>query len=240
MEWYFQALVIVVASAVGNYLTTYFTKKAENLATKEDIRDITDKIESVRTTYAAQLEDIKTSNSQKIEQLKTDLAFVVQRRNARSEKQREAVEAFHNSVWNLLSEPIPFENFEAPLNDKNYATRRKREFDALNREIQRCFYTLLLYFPTAHQVAVAAKQVHLEYKKVVKEYTSRLESLVEAYLALQQFKTAENDARLEHVVDELRTVTLPLVEQAATLHGQFIAIANRHFESEGILGDTAS
>jgi len=41
------------------YLPTYFQEKGKNLATKEDIKEITDKVESVKTDYARQLESFK-------------------------------------------------------------------------------------------------------------------------------------------------------------------------------------
>ncbi len=42
-----------------NYLLTYFQEKGKNLATKEDIKEITDKVEFVKADYAKQLELFK-------------------------------------------------------------------------------------------------------------------------------------------------------------------------------------
>ncbi len=54
----------VVAAAVSYlalklYLSSYLMKKGENLATREDIAAITDKVESVRTQYATLIEELK-------------------------------------------------------------------------------------------------------------------------------------------------------------------------------------
>lgn len=38
------------------YIVSYFTEKGKNLATKEDIKDITDKVESVKASYNESLE----------------------------------------------------------------------------------------------------------------------------------------------------------------------------------------
>jgi hypothetical protein len=50
------AAVILLAFVGGLFLQkllpSYFSKKGEDLATKEDIKDITDRIESVRADYA--------------------------------------------------------------------------------------------------------------------------------------------------------------------------------------------
>ena len=40
---------------LGNFLPKYLSKKGENLATKEDISEITDKIESVKHEYATRI-----------------------------------------------------------------------------------------------------------------------------------------------------------------------------------------
>jgi hypothetical protein len=45
------------------YLPTYLTKKAENLATKEDISEITHRVEEVRTQHLAALERVKSELS---------------------------------------------------------------------------------------------------------------------------------------------------------------------------------
>ena len=44
------------------YLISYLTKKAENLATKEDIASITDQVELVKSQYSVILENIKAKN----------------------------------------------------------------------------------------------------------------------------------------------------------------------------------
>lgn len=51
-----ELIIIVIAGLfLNSHLRSYFEEKGRNLATKEDIKDITSKIESVRTEYAKQL-----------------------------------------------------------------------------------------------------------------------------------------------------------------------------------------
>lgn len=59
---------IVTGLLASNFIPRYLGKKAENLATKEDISEITKKIETVRHDYASQLEATKADLSA---QLKT-------------------------------------------------------------------------------------------------------------------------------------------------------------------------
>ena len=48
-----------VSFVLGALFRGYLNKKGENLATKEDIAEITDKIEQVKSEYTARLEEIK-------------------------------------------------------------------------------------------------------------------------------------------------------------------------------------
>ena len=45
-------IAIILGLVIKSFLPTYFSKKGENLATKEDIEEITEKIEAVRVEYA--------------------------------------------------------------------------------------------------------------------------------------------------------------------------------------------
>lgn len=44
-----------------NYLTSYFTEKGKNLASKEDIHEITEKVEKIKSQYLADLERVKSA-----------------------------------------------------------------------------------------------------------------------------------------------------------------------------------
>lgn len=58
-----QLLTIVGMSIIGfilrNYLTSYSREKGKNLATKEDIVEITNKVEEVRSQYSSDIERLK-------------------------------------------------------------------------------------------------------------------------------------------------------------------------------------
>lgn len=49
----------IVGYLLKNYLPSYFGEKGKNLATKEDISEITEKIESVRTQYSSAIERLR-------------------------------------------------------------------------------------------------------------------------------------------------------------------------------------
>ncbi|MGO9568089.1 MAG: hypothetical protein ACLP5H_11150 [Desulfomonilaceae bacterium] len=63
MEWteylsmgIFQAVI----TGIVWFLASYLTAKGKNLATQEDVKKITDKIESVKIEYAKELESLKS------------------------------------------------------------------------------------------------------------------------------------------------------------------------------------
>ena len=57
--------VIFILVLLGrNYLSSYFDEKGKNLATKEDIEEVTDRIERVRIQYASEIEMLRSELAQ--------------------------------------------------------------------------------------------------------------------------------------------------------------------------------
>jgi len=77
---------IIILIAVGfflkSYLPTYLAEKGKNLATKEDIKDITEKIEAVRSQYAKQQHIHEMAFDKEFEILSEVWATLVDLRNA--------------------------------------------------------------------------------------------------------------------------------------------------------------
>lgn len=84
----FGALIgaLVMFFLLKSFLPSYFSEKGKNLATKEDVASITDKVESVKTDYAKVLEELRNNN-----QLK--LAEIEREKNIKKEVFLQAVEA---------------------------------------------------------------------------------------------------------------------------------------------------
>lgn len=57
--FWFTVLIFALTTGLVQYLVFYFREKGKNLATKEDIEEITKKIESVKTSYSKGLEQYK-------------------------------------------------------------------------------------------------------------------------------------------------------------------------------------
>lgn len=57
---------VIVFFLIKHFLPGYLSQKGKNLATQEDIEKITEKVESVKASYAEVLEEIKSNNQIKI------------------------------------------------------------------------------------------------------------------------------------------------------------------------------
>lgn len=80
--------IIILSVLAKVYLPSYLKKKGENLATKEDIGQITREIEKARSQYTSELE-----------RLKADLKLVIEQRTRLQEKSHEAlVEFFEDCI----------------------------------------------------------------------------------------------------------------------------------------------
>jgi hypothetical protein len=75
---------------IKSYIPSYLAEKAKNLATKEDIEFLTDKVESVKLGYAQILEEVKSSNQLKF-------AAIEREKATKKEVYMEAVEAITRS-----------------------------------------------------------------------------------------------------------------------------------------------
>jgi len=95
-NWWLYLLVLLLAGG-GSFLGSYLKKKAENVATKQDIEEITKKIEDIRAQYKAQLESHKASL-----QLSNQLKLAALEK--RLQKHQEAYSLWRKLFFNLRNE----------------------------------------------------------------------------------------------------------------------------------------
>jgi len=86
---------LVVFLLIKNFLPGYLTEKGKNLATKEDVEEITGKVESIKTDYAKVIEEIRSNNQIKISAIERE-------KSLKKEIYMEAVEAITRSQ-NIIS-----------------------------------------------------------------------------------------------------------------------------------------
>ena len=95
-DWWVYLLFFVIV-AFGAFFGSYLKKKAENVATKEDIQEITKKIEDIRAYYSTQLESHKASL-----QLSNQLKLAAL--DKRLQKHQEAYSLWRKLLFNLRNE----------------------------------------------------------------------------------------------------------------------------------------
>lgn len=76
----------VVYLIIKSFIPSYLSEKGKNLATKEDIATITNKVESVKTDYAKVIEEVRSNNQLKHSEIERE-------KNIKKEVYLQAVEA---------------------------------------------------------------------------------------------------------------------------------------------------
>ncbi|WEZ86480.1 hypothetical protein P3R38_13205 [Pseudomonas sp. NyZ480] len=151
------AIGIIVTLFYKHFFPGYLKKKGENLATKEDISDITNKIESVKHEYASQLENAKA-----------DLSALVTRHGFRYEKEFEILGRLTELLVELrdaCNNLRPAVDFKDPaLTEREIKqTRLSRLYDA-GRQLYRECETKRPFFPSDifNSISAIIKAAHLE------------------------------------------------------------------------------
>jgi hypothetical protein len=101
MEWadYLKfGVVQVIVTFCAAYFASYIREKGKNLATREDIQKITDKVESVKVVYAKELEVLKAEYSAHLKYFESQLSRKLHVDGTRFEKEFQVIQ----SVWTAL------------------------------------------------------------------------------------------------------------------------------------------
>lgn len=113
-------VVIIGGLFLKNYLPSYFDKKGENLATKEDVQEITRLTESVQGEFKREFEDYSKDRSFKyhyyydqFRELYTKLYCII----AQSEYLRRFFKLYNGSEWDF--EEVPFIELHSQRNTQS-------------------------------------------------------------------------------------------------------------------------
>lgn len=90
-NYWFYLLLSVFFALMSSYLMQYINEKGKNLATKEDITDITSKVEDVKQSYKIEFDEIQKKNDLIFNELKES-------KNRYNSKQFEQ----YNELWSSL------------------------------------------------------------------------------------------------------------------------------------------
>lgn len=104
-------LLVVLIGGVGallwrSFLPSYFSEKAKNLATREDVAGITKQIEDVKALYSAQLKEIEHQNALVLEQLRGQQQLRLAAVERRLHAHQEAFALWRKLVANAHSQNV--------------------------------------------------------------------------------------------------------------------------------------
>ncbi len=163
-------LQVIILVALGyifkSYFPAYFHKKGENLATKEDIKDITQKIEQVKVQYSAQLEEIKVSVKSAYDQ-----------RKSFSNRQQSEVLRFYDLATEFYYEKLAVNFGDFPMDNGNSLFLYQESFlkNVFNLVIS--YQRIVVYFENENKLRILAEKVlvqALEARKVLKKHFGKL------------------------------------------------------------------
>ncbi len=213
------------------YLPSYLKEKGRNLATKEDIEEITDKIEKIRIQYTSE-----------VERLKAALQILIEHQTKLQEQKNVALLRFFEDCLTLLGEKLTIRFGDIPYRDLSeslygYQVSMERLFNKIYID----YHRLLLYFSDSDQIIRTAGrfvQSAVEFRQIFKQHFSKFKlALIEERGAF----ISDDDATINKRVDETNKAAKeyyanidPTVQIMRSEFGKYLSALNSYFRSQGI------
>lgn len=147
--------LVILYFTLKNLLPSYFSEKGKNLAKKEDIEELTEKVEDVKQKFV-----------EKTENLKARLDLVTQLQIGYKNEERTAVTRFHEAIFTWIN--MCLDSGHGGLDDYNNEMIDKRIFSFNNA------YNKVLNTQAMLELYVEDKKLH---ETIFKLKTSVLENL---------------------------------------------------------------
>jgi hypothetical protein len=218
----FNIMMQIISTGLIVWLVAYFKQKGKYLAAKQDIVELTDKVEKIRTVYQASLEEIKS-------ELKVDGSYKIDI----NERAYEALLTFGEDCLVLFHEKLAFSLGDLPLDHGKSLNEIQGSTLQLIRKLYSGSVRLSLYFDDQAILSAADDIVKIAYgiqkifrsdfqnvtTAVLFEFEPAFESLAQGdkdkfKKAVENFRNAANDfgAKMEPqigslalAIDEYRT-----------------------------------
>jgi archaellum component FlaC len=147
-----QILSLLIGAIIGffirSYLPSYFAEKGKNLATKEDISEITDRVEKVKALYSAQTEDIRS--------------MIAEARLERGEYQREqkaCLLKFYDLAIELFYEKLTANFGDFPMDQGQSLADFQSSFYELVSNLLKSYQRIVVYFESSNKLCIEAGNV---------------------------------------------------------------------------------
>ncbi len=167
----YSVIAFLIGLIVKSYLPAYFSKKGENLATKEDVEEITDKIESVKSV----IEIEKSSH----------LDFIADR--------KDVLLSFYDEVTTCQYELMAVNFGDFPFDEgKSLYDYQVRFYESV-ADILKSYQRLVIYLQPNSELLAFANNITIsviECRKVVKENFGKIKTTTVderiAYLSIER------------------------------------------------------
>jgi len=222
-------LAIVLAWLNRNYLGPFAKAKAQNLATKQDISEITERVEDVRSKYLAELEG-----------LKAHLEVTTSKRSAFAENRREALISFFDDSL-ILIENLNKNHGDIAIDEiaevlVEYQDNVLELFTKVFRNYQR----LLLYFGSDSELVGEAERFAQSARKARRAFRSNFGSVKITLVEEAKAQKAGDEGSWRQAVEEtnqankkFRNAIDPHVKEMTRAFQNYLVALNKHLRSEG-------
>jgi len=165
-----QILNFIVVTIVGfflkSYLPSYFGEKGKNLATKEDISDITNRVEEVKAAYSAKIEGIRSA-----------IAEISGNRNEYLHEQRACLLKFYDLSVEFFYEKLVVNFGDFPIDQGQSLAKYQSSFFELVSNLLKSYQRIVVYFDHKEQVRIEAENTLnqvLQARAVMKQYFGKV------------------------------------------------------------------
>lgn len=158
-------LCIIVLLA-KNYFPSYLSKKASNIATKEDIGEITNKVEGIKVSYQIELEKIRAS----IDEIKSE-------KKEYTSAQRNCLLQLYDLSVELLVEKLSINFGDFPMDEGQSMVEFQNSFLSSTSEMLKALQRLVLYFDDDLPIRKAAAEIvtdALRARQVLKKHFGKV------------------------------------------------------------------
>ena len=199
---------------VNNYFPSYFKKKGENLATKEDIEGITKIVEGV-----------KLGNSKDFEIIKLELGIVSKSQEAIFDDERKSIIDFFGAVTSFYESNMDIQTIPYDSEGINIIREEIRNHQLDYAKLQVAHSSVLLFCSNDKLIELIKPVILslLEFTKLTQVSRRKIEGKVELYISEKTFQDkhpeliVDRQPLLHELLDEIHNINIKYLESKSEL-----------------------
>lgn len=220
-------IILIVVPLLFYSARSYVTEKGKNLATKEDVEEITDKIESVKSKYGTEME-----------KLKSYIQIAVGNESMIQEKTNEALIQFFEDSLLLHDGKLTINIGSFPMDEGETLLEYWDSTGNLFIKIFADYYKLLMYLEETNPIIVTAKEIFNTYHEIHEIFKEDffyiklgLTSMNKAFLSKDTARFNEELVKNKETWEKYVKKIGPLNESVKSNLEQYVIHLNDYFKS---------